>query len=589
MIRGESPRITSARPVQDRPWWRSYRRQWLARDVLAGVTVAAYMVPQVMGYAAIAGLPPITGLWASLLPLVVYALMGTSPQLSLGPESTTALLTATALAAMSGGDPDQLAAAAGALAIATGLVCIAARLLRAGYLSTLLSRPILIGYLLGIAVLMVISQLGHLTGLPVPHGSVLTKLGYVLTHLSEINLVTVIMSAAMLVVLFVGAKLFPRLPWTLIAMLLAAAIASLADLERYGLELVGPIPAGWPRLTLPRVSWTEAVALLPAALGLAVVGYSDTVATGRAFAAKTDHRINPNRELVALGIANIGAGLSQGFPVSTSASRTAIAHSLYARTQLYSLVMAAAIALTMAFGRPILAAFPWAGLGAVVVYAATRMVDIGELRRMAKFRRSEIGLALTTALAVVALGVLWGIAAAIALSLAELLRRIARPHDALLGYLPGQAGMHNVRDRLDGRQVPGLVIYRYDSPLFFANATDLIARALRAVDEADPPARWFVLDAEANVNLDLTAADALEELRARLTDRGIVFATTHLRTELRTALSKTGWVGRIGTDHLFATLPTAVAAYERWLRDHPASGTSNDQAPLVSRDQSPDD
>ena len=175
MIRGESPRITSARPVQDRPWWRSYRRQWLARDVLAGVTVAAYMVPQVMGYAAIAGLPPITGLWASLLPLVVYALMGTSPQLSLGPESTTALLTATALAAMSGGDPDQLAAAAGALAIATGLVCIAARLLRAGYLSTLLSRPILIGYLLGIAVLMVISQLGHLTGLPVPHGSVLTK------------------------------------------------------------------------------------------------------------------------------------------------------------------------------------------------------------------------------------------------------------------------------------------------------------------------------------------------------------------------------------------------------------------------------
>jgi SulP family sulfate permease len=217
------------------------------------------------------------------------------------------------------------------------------------------------------------------------------------------------------------------------------------------------------------------------------------------------------------------------------------------------------------------------------------MVDIGELRRMAKFRRSEIGLALTTALAVVALGVLWGIAAAIALSLAELLRRIARPHDALLGYLPGQAGMHNVRDRLDGRQVPGLVIYRYDSPLFFANATDLIARALRAVDEADPPARWFVLDAEANVNLDLTAADALEELRARLTDRGIVFATTHLRTELRTALSKTGWVGRIGTDHLFATLPTAVAAYERWLRDHPASGTSNDQAPLVSRDQSPDD
>jgi len=371
------------------------------------------------------------------------------------------------------------------------------------------------------------------------------------------------------VILFVGGRVFPPLPWTLIAMLLAAAVASLAHLERYGLELVGPIPAGWPKLSLPTVSWAEAASLLPAALGLAVVGYSDTVLTGHGFAAKTGDRINPNRELVALGVANVAAGLSHGFPVSASASRTAIAHSLYARTQLYSLVMAAVVALTMAFGRPILAAFPWAGLGAVVVYAATRMVDIGELRRMASFRRSEVGLALATAVAVVALGVLWGIVAAIALSLAELLRRIARPHDALLGYLPEQAGMHNVRDRLGGRQVPGLVIYRYDSPLFFANATDLVERALRAVDQAEPPARWFVLDAEANVNLDLTAADALEELRARLDDRGIVFATTHLRTELRAALTTTGWVARVGTDHLFATLPTALAAYEQWLRDHP--------------------
>jgi len=589
MSRGESPRIANARTAQPKPWWRSYRRQWLGRDLLAGVAVAAYMVPQVMGYAAIAGLPPIAGLWASLLPLVVYALIGSSPQLSLGPESTTALLTATTLAAMSNGDPDQLASVAGALAIATGLVCVVGRLLRAGYLSALLSRPILVGYLLGVAVLMVISQLGHLTGLSVPSGSVLTQVGYVLTHLSEINVATVIMAAAILVVLFVGTKLLPRMPWTLIAMLLAAAVVVLGHLERYGVELVGSIPAGWPRLTLPEVSWAEAASLLPAALGLSVVAYSDTVLTGRGFGTKTGDQINPNRELVALGVANVAAGLSQGLPVSSSASRTAIAYSLYARTQLYSLVVAVMIALTMAFGRPILAAFPWAGLGAVIVYAATRVVDIGELRRMARFRRSELGLALATAAAVVVLGVLWGIAAAIALSLADLLRRIARPHDALLGYLPGQAGMHNVRDRLDGRQVPGLVIYRYDSPLFFANAVDLVERALRAVDQADPPARWFVLDAEANINLDLTAADALEELRARLADRGIVFATTHLRTELRTTLARTGWVERVGADHLFATLPTAVAAYEHWLRDHPMADAAGDHTPLVPRDQSPEE
>jgi len=588
MSRGEGPIISKTLPAQRSPWWRSYRRQWLGRDLLAGVTVAAYMVPQVMGYAAIAGLPPITGLWASLLPLVVYALMGTSPQLSLGPESTTALLTATTLAALSNGDPNQLAVIAGALAVVTGLVCIAGRLLRAGYLSTLLSRPILVGYLLGIALLMVASQLGHLTGLPVPRGSMFTQLSYVFTHLSETNLATLIMSAGTLLVLFVGSRLLPRLPWTLIAMLLAAGVAAFGHLERYGIELIGPIPAGWPKLTVPQVSWADATTLLPAAIGLAVVAYSDTVLTGRGFGAKTGHQINPNRELLTLGVANIAAGVSQGFPISSSASRTAIAHSLYARSQLYSLVTAAMIALTMAFGRPILAAFPWAALGAVVVYAATRTVDIRELRRMGRFRRSELGLALATAVAVVVLGVLWGIVAAIALSFADLLRRIARPHDALLGYLPGQAGMHNVRDRLDGRQVPGLVIYRYDSPLFFANATDLVDRALRAVDQAEPPARWFVLDAEANINLDLTAADALEELRARLADRGTVFATTHLRTELRTALTKTGWVSRVGADHLFATLPTAVAAYEQWLRDHPPEERQGDQTSLASKDQGPD-
>jgi SulP family sulfate permease len=214
---------------------------------------------------------------------------------------------------------------------------------------------------------------------------VLAQLGYVFAHLPEINPTTVIMAAALLVLLFVGTRLLPRLPWTLIAMLLAAAVASLGNLERYGLQLVGPIPTGWPRLSVPDVSWTEAASLLPAAVGLAVVGYSDTVLTGHGFAAKMGHRINPDRELVALGVANVAAGLSQGFPVSASASRTAIAHSLSARTQLYSLVMAAVIALTMAYGRPILAAFPWAGLGAVVVYAGTRMIDIGELRRTARF------------------------------------------------------------------------------------------------------------------------------------------------------------------------------------------------------------
>jgi sulfate permease, SulP family len=265
-----------------------------------------------------------------------------------------------------------------------------------------------------------------------------------------------------------------------------------------------------------------------------------------------------------LGAANVGAGLFAGFPVSSSGSRTAIGDSMGSRTQLYSLVTGAILLLTMLFLGPALSTFPLAALGALVVFAALRLIDFGEFRRTARFRRSELFLALATTAAVLVFDVLYGIAVAVALSILDLLRRIARPHDGILGYVPGLAGMHDIDDYSTGKQIPGLLVYRYDAPLFFANAEDFKRRALASVDAANPPVEWFLLNAEANTEIDLTGIDALEDVRQALADRGIVFALARAKFDVREMLASTGFIDGIGEDRVFMTLPTAVSAYQQW-------------------------
>jgi MFS superfamily sulfate permease-like transporter len=316
--------------------------------------------------------------------------------------------------------------------------------------------------------------------------------------------------------------------------------------------------------------------LLPA-VGVAIVAYSDNVLDARMFAARNGYAIDGNQELLALGAANLASGVMQGFPVSSSGSRTVIGDSLGSRSQLYSLVALAAVLLTLVFLRPVLAAFPAAALGAIVVYAATRLVDVAEFRRIARFRRSELFLALTTTLAVLAFGVLYGVLVAIGLSILDLLRRVARPHDGILGFAPGVAGMHDIDDYPDARSVQGLVVYRYDSPLFFANVEDFKRRAIGSVELADTPTQWFLLNAEANVQVDITAIDALEELRQELGRRGIVFAMARVKQDLNDDLRPSGFLDRVGRDRVFMTLPTAVRAYVGWFEDR--HGVPPDGAP----------
>jgi len=540
---------------------RHYERSWLRVDLVGGVTVTAYLVPQVMAYAAIAGLPPVTGLWASVGALGVYALLGSSLRLSVGPESTTALMTAAAVGAMVAGDPRRYASVAAALALAVGAVCLLGWVGRLGFVADLLSRPVLVGYMAGIAVLMVVSQLGKLTGVPVQGDTPLAEAAYTLRHLSQVQPATLTMAVAVLALLLVGQRLRPRWPNPLLVMLLATWVTATFDLDQHGLSTVGPIPHGLPVPGIPAVDAADVLALALPAVGVAVVAYTDNVLTARAFGAKHHERIDANQEFLGLGAANLAAGVLHGFPVSSSGSRTVIADSLGTRSQLYSLVTLVGVVLSLLVLGPVLSAFPVAALGGLVAYAAIQLVDLPEIRRIALFRRSELVVTVATTVGVLLLGVLPGIAVAIALSILDLLRRVARPHDGILGYAPGVAGMHDVADYPDAVMVPGLVVYRYDSPLFFANAEDFRRRALAAVDTAPFPVEWFLLNAEANIDVDLTGLDALEEVRSELARRGVVFAMARVKQELREDLDAAGFTARVGQEHVFMTLPSAVAEY----------------------------
>jgi SulP family sulfate permease len=549
---------------------RGYEHSWLRGDVLAGLTVAAYLVPQVMAYAALAGLPPVTGLWAIMAPLALYALLGSSRHLSIGPESTTALMTAAVVAPLAGGDQARHAALAGALAVLVGLLCLVAFAARLGFVADLLSKPILVGYLAGVAVTMIVGQLGKLTGIPVAGDNVGAELFSFAKHFLQMQPGTALFGAAVLGLLFLGQWRFPRLPTPLLAVLLATTAVVVFDLQRHGIAVIGAVPRGLPTPALPGVGDLRHL-LLPA-VGVLVVGYTDMVLTARAFAARGDYPVDANQELLALGAANFGAGLLRGFPISSSGSRTALGVAAGGRTQVYSLVTLACVVAVVLFAGPLLARFPTAALAAIIVYAATRLIDTAGFRRLAAFRRSELLLALAALAGVLVFDILYGVLLAVGLSVAEMLHRVARPHDAVQGFVPGLAGMHDIDDYPQATTVPGLLVYRYDSPLFFANAEDFRRRALAAVENQREPVVWFVLNVEANVEVDSTGLDALEDLRAELVDRGVVFALARVKQDLLAALDAYGLTAAIGPDRVFPTLPTAVAAYRDRRRTDPGPG-----------------
>ena len=547
---------------------RGYRRAWLSGDLLAGVTVAAYLVPQVMAYATIAGLPPVTGLWAAFPALIAYALFGTSNSVSMGPEATTALMTLVSIRPLASGDPARYAKLASTLALLTGLMALAAWLLRLGFFADLLSRPVLVGYLAGVALIMIGDQLQRATGVPVRGQLFFAQVGSFARGLNQVKPAVLAISLAVLAFLLLLLRWrWPRLPGPLLAALLATAVV--AALHPGGVSVVGPVPARLPAVGLPTLDPGVLRELLLPAFTVLVVAFSDDVVTARSFAGR-DEKIVANRELLALAVANAGSSLVRGFPVSSSGTRTAIAIAAGRKTQVYSLATAASILVVLLVARPVLSRFPTAALGGIVIFAALLLIDVQAFRRLFAFRRTELGIAVAACLGVLAFDILYGVLVAIALSVADLLVRVARPHDAIQGIVPGLAGMHDVDDYPDAQAIPGLVVYRYDAPLCFANAEDFRRRALAAADGPPGPLRWFVLNVEANVEVDFTALEAMEALREDITDRGAVFALARVKQDLLARLEAFGLAGKIGTELLFPTLPTAVHAYQDRTKDPPA-------------------
>jgi high affinity sulfate transporter 1 len=542
---------------------RHYSPAWLGGDVLAGMTVAAYLIPQCMAYGELAGVNPVAGLWAIMPPMILYTLLGSSPQLSVGPESTTAVMTAATIAPLAAASSSSYAMLAALLACVMGLVCLVGYVARLGFLADLLSKPILVGYMAGVAVIMMVGQLGKISGIAIDADSVLGEVWGFVTQLNQVHGPTLALAAFVLVFLFAVQSRFPTAPGPLLAVLLATAAVGLLDLDQQGVAVVGTIPAGLPRPWWPVVSWSETLNLIPAAIGIALVGYSDNVLTARAFAAKNRYAIDANQELLALGLSNLGAGLFQGFPLSSSGSRTVIGDTLGSKSQLFSLVALAVLLLVLLFLRPVLALFPTAALGAIVIYAATKLIAIDEFVRLKRFRSSEFGLALITTAGVLTTDLLVGVAIAIGLSVIDMVARISRPYSAVMGEAPGIPGLHDIADWPGATTMPGLVMFRYDAPLFFANVEDFKRRALAAIAAEQAPVEWFVLNTEAIPEIDITAADMLSEFCDQLAVRGITLCLARVKQDLYTQLKDTQLLDKLGAKHVFLTLHSAIEAFHQ--------------------------
>ena len=538
-----------------------YQRSWLRADLLGGLTVGAMLIPQSMAYAEIAGMPPEAGFYAVLLALFAYAILGTSRHLGVGPEPGTAILAATAVGGMAAGDPVRYAALMAALALAVAAVCLIAAAFRLGFLADLLSRPVLVGYITGIGLTLISSQISKVTGIPIENDDFFGRIAEMITELDEIRAATLAMGTATLgLILFL--RRWPKVPGALIAVTLATGVTTLFSLADHGIAVVGNIPAGLPALGFPDVSGSDMAALIPAALGIALVGYSDNVLTARSISAEHGYRIDPNQEFIALGTCNLMSGISQGFPVSSSASRSFVPASIGTHSQLTGVVAALFVAATLLFLRPVLANFPQAALGSVILAAAIAIIDVAGFKELWRLSRSEFALAAVTALGVMIFDVLTGVLIAVALSAAVALWRIARPSDAVLGGASELDGWVAVDDFPTARPLPGLLVYRFDAPLFFANAEWFHQRVRQALETNPGVEEWIIIDFDGVGSIDTTAIEMLEELLGELPSLGIeVVGVARTNSTTIDRLTRAGLLAPAGPIQSFPTINRAVQRF----------------------------
>lgn len=541
---------------------RHYQRQWFARDLAAGLVLTALLVPAGMGYAEAAGLPAVTGLYATVIPILVYAVFGPSRVLVLGPDSALAAMIAAAVASGAAGDPARALGLASVLAMLMGGFCLLAGLIKVGFITDLLSKPVRVGYTNGIALTIVVTQTPKLFGLSVSGTSVVDAfVGFFGgVHAGLVNQTALVIGASCLAVILLLKFLVPRVPGILVAVVGATIVVSVLGLADH-VRVLGVVPRGLPSPTLPALGLAEMTQLIAPAMGLAVVAFADTVVLSRSLAARRGDRFDPNAELVALGVANAAAGVFGGFPVSASSSRTPVAEVAGARTQVTGIVSAVLILLLLVFAPALLRNLPLAALAAVVLAAAFQLFNFRELGVFFRVRRSDFFVCVVAFVSVLLFGVLSGIAAAVIVSLLDFIRRAWRPHDAILGRARGVKGYHDIGRYPGARQIPGLVIFRWDAPLFFANAQTFRERVLEVAQATTPHNKWVVIAAEPITDVDTTAAEMIEDLDAALGKLGVELVFAELKDPVKDRLDKYGVQERIGRDFFFPTIGVAVKAY----------------------------
>ncbi|RZL92200.1 MAG: SulP family inorganic anion transporter [Variovorax sp.] len=550
---------------------RMYQAAWLRHDIVAGLVLTTMLVPVGIAYAVASGVPGIYGLYATIVPLLAYALFGPSRILVLGPDSSLAAVILAVVLPLSGGDPLRAVALASMMAIVSGTVCILAGVARLGFVTELLSKPIRYGYMNGIALTVLISQLPKLFGFSIEGDGPLRNLSAIATAVvdGKTNWTTFMVGAGTLAVILLlkGSK---RVPGILIAVVGATITVGVLDLDaRAGVSVLGALPQGLPAFTVPWLTAADIVPVLIGGCAVALVSFADTSVLSRVYAARMRTYVDPNQEMVGLGAANLAAGFFQGFPVCSSSSRTPVAEAAGARTQLTGVVGALAVALLLVVAPDLLKNLPTSALAAVVIAAAIGLIEVTDLRRIYRIQRWEFWLSIACTVGVAVLGAIEGIGLAIVIAVIEFLWDGWRPYSAVLGRADGVRGYHDITRYPDARLIPGLVLFRWDAPLFFANAELFQDRVLDAVAASPTPVRWLVVAAEPVTSVDVTSADMLAELDETLHAAGIELCFAEMKDPVKDKLKRFGLFARLGERAFFPTIGAAVGGY---LATHPVDG-----------------
>ena len=543
---------------------REYQLAWLRHDILAGLVLTTMLVPVGIAYAVASGLPGIYGLYATIVPLIAYALFGPSRILVLGPDSSLAAVILAVILPLSGGDPQRAVALAAAMAIVSGVVCILAGIARLGFITELLSKPIRYGYMNGIALTVLISQLPKMFGFSIESAGPLTNLWSIATSIldGKSNWITFAVGAATLAVILLlkGNK---RIPGILIAVVGATVAVGVLDLgTSAGVSVLGALPQGLPAFAIPWITREDLVPVLIGGCAVALVSFADTSVLSRVYAARTRSYVDPNQEMAGLGFANLAAGFFQGFPISSSSSRTPVAEAAGSKTQLTGIVGALAVALLLMVAPNLLQHLPNAALAAVVIASAIGLIEVADLRRIYRIQRWEFWLSIVCTIGVAVFGAIEGIALAIVLAVIEFLWDGWRPYSAVLGQPEGVKGYHDIQRYPQASLIPGLVLFRWDAPLFFANAELFNDRVLDAVAASPTPVRWLVVAAEPVTSVDVTSADVLAELDDTLHAAGIKLCVAEMKDPVKDKLKRFGLFARLGEAAFFPTIDDAVSNYQ---------------------------